>query len=85
MSKRTLEELNLTKDQVQAILENKPATLERLYWNIEISLYYIPGRRRNALVYCVDIPDWRTSTRYNEELETQERFISLEQLQQLIA
>lgn len=84
MSIKTLKSLNLTAEAAEVILNKKPETLERLYWHTEIGLYFIPGRRRNALVHCEDIKSWRTSTRYNEELEGTERFIALDVIQEAL-
>lgn len=83
MSKYILKDFNMSQDQANKILSEKPDALEPIYWHNEINLYYIPGRRRNALVFCHDIKDWRTSTRYNDELNNLERFIPLLLIQEI--
>ncbi|MCU4334773.1 hypothetical protein [Acinetobacter pittii] len=77
MSKYTYKRLNLTPDQAEVILKNKPNGEGEIYWNREINLYYTKGPRRNAQVYCKDIDKWRTATRYNHEIEELVRYIPL--------
>lgn len=87
MSKYTLNTLkkfgNLTDEKIAEILKTVPDTLQPVYWHSEINLFYIAGRRRNALVFCNDISDWRTSTRYNEELTNIKMFIPVDDLKEL--
>lgn len=77
MSKYTYKRFNLTPEQAKEILDNKPAGEGEIYWNREINLYFTKGPRRNALIYCKDIDAWRTSTRYNHEVEELVRYIPL--------
>ncbi|EXB03272.1 TPA: hypothetical protein VAM27_003007 [Acinetobacter baumannii] len=77
MSKYTYKRLNLTPELAKVILENKPTGEGEIYWNREINVYYTKGPRRNALVYCKENDTWRTSVRYNHEIEELVRYIPL--------
>lgn len=80
MSNSLLETLNISLEDAKAILNNKPLVMEPLYWHRSIKAYFIPGKRKNAMVQCVE-GVWRSSTRFNTELENPELFAPLIELQ----
>ena len=85
MNKNSLKKLsNLTDEQVSEIVKRAPEVNRPVYWHREIDLFYTTGRRRNALVFCNDISDWRTSTRYNEELTNINIFLPVQELKSLV-
>lgn len=84
MSNVLLEKLNISLDDAKAILNNKPSVLDPLYWHRSIDAYFIPGKRKNALVQCGN-GDWKSSTRYNEELDNPDMFIPLLELQDAVS
>lgn len=73
-----------TNEQIAEAINNAPDCIGDVYWHYEINLYYTRGRRRNALVFCADISDWRTSTRYNEELANLDIFVPVQELASLV-
>lgn len=80
MSNKLLETLNVSLEDAKAILTNKPSVLDPLYWHRSIDAYFIPGKRKNALVQCGS-GEWKSSTRYNTELEDLALFVPLLELQ----
>ena len=81
------------KQTVNKVLNNAPTRYRSkllddsdIYWNSEVDLYYIKStiterRKRNALVFCMGLGEWRSSTRFNAELDEQSiRFIKLPDL-----
>ncbi|MCK4090696.1 hypothetical protein [Acinetobacter radioresistens] len=82
MSNNTFEEMSLTIEEAKDILKNKPDVLERLYWHKAIKMFFIPGPRKNALVQCGDT--WKSSTRYNPELEDPNIFIPISKIIQAV-
>jgi hypothetical protein len=85
MSISLLEALNLNLEQAKAVLANKPGVLEPVYWHRLINAYFVPGKRNNALVLCKDGDGvWRSSTRYNKELEDPLLFVPLVQIEEAV-
>lgn len=87
MSKQKLLRLGLAVEKAQDAVKNKPETScpEQLVFSRDTGLYYVPGPRRNAQVYCTDVAQFRTSARYNDELTEAKGFILLAKIEQLLA
>lgn len=83
MSKCELNSLDLALDDAKSILTGKPEVLDPVYWHKAIKAYFIPGKRKNAMVLCGD-GTWRSSTRYNTELQDPGLFIPLVQIAQIV-
>lgn len=83
MSKSPLEAIGLNLNEAKVILANKPSVLEPVYWHHSINAYFIPGKRKNALVLCKE-GVWRSATRYNTELDDPALFIPLTQIEQAV-
>lgn len=83
MSELSLESLNLSLDEAKDIIKNKPDVLDPVFWHKTINAYFIPGKRKNALVLCQE-GIWRASTRYNQELQDPGLFIPLVTIEKVV-
>ena len=78
-----LSQLGLTKAEAKKVISTKPASDLEVFYMPEIRLYYRKSmdKRKNASVYCLQIDKWRTSARYNTELDDTSMFIPVSKIE----